>query len=67
MEKFKLADKTGFKLSEKRREKRSIPAPQPTPIYRLSMPDMVWNISLGQLGLSAWLCSLKAPASLRMS
>jgi len=23
---------------------------------------MVWNISVGQLGLAAWLCSLPAPA-----
>jgi len=24
--------------------------------------SMVWNISTGQLGLAAWLCSLPAPA-----
>jgi len=28
---------------------------------------MVWNISTGQLGLSAWLCSLPAPAHLLVS
>jgi len=26
------------------------------------MISMVWNISIGQLGLAAWLCSLPAPA-----
>jgi len=28
---------------------------------------MVWNISIAQLGLAAWLCSLQAPAHLLSS
>jgi len=42
-------------------------APQPTPIYKLNMMSVVWNISIGQLGLAAWLCSLPAPAHLLCS
>jgi len=41
--------------------------PDPTPFYILSMTSMVWNISIGQLGLAAWLCSLPAPAHLLIS
>jgi len=41
--------------------------PQPTPIYKLSMTYMVWNISIGQLGVAAWLCSLPALAHLLLS
>jgi len=29
--------------------------------------SMVWNISFGQHGLAAWLCSLPAPAHLLIS
>jgi len=42
--------------------KRQVPAPRPTPIYKPNMTSMVWNISIGQLGLAAWLCYLPAPA-----
>jgi len=63
--KFELLDKSGFEPTEKR-EKR-IPAPQPTTIYKLSMTSMVWNISTGQLGLDAWLCSLPALVHLLIS
>jgi len=38
--------------------------PTPTPLHRLSMTFMVWNISIGRLGLAAWLCSLPALALL---
>jgi len=31
---------------------RKISAPRPTPIHKLSVASMVWNISIGQLGLS---------------
>jgi len=34
-------------LGKKRTQKR-IPAPRPSPIYKLSMMPMVWNISVGQ-------------------
>jgi len=53
-------------LPEKSRllEKREFLSPWPTPTYKLSTPPMVWNISTGQLGLAAWLCSLPAPALL---
>ena len=44
--------------------KEEVPASQPTPNHKLSMMSMVWNISTGQLGLAAWLCSLPAPAPL---
>jgi len=37
---------------------QKIPAPRPTPIHKLSMMSMVRNISIGQLGLAVWLCSL---------
>jgi len=63
LEKFELLDKRGFKLIEK----REILAPQLTPIRKLSMTSMVWNISLGQLGVSVWLCSLPDPAHLLIS
>jgi len=65
MEKFKLPEsrrfpeKREFKLTEK-----SILAPWPTAICKLNMMSMVWNISMGQLGLAVWLHSLPAPAYL---
>jgi len=46
---------------------RELPVPQPIPSHKLSMMSMVWNISTGQLGLAAWLCSLPAPAHLLIS
>ena len=52
--------------SELPEEKESMPA-QPTPIHKLSTMSMVWNISTGQLGLAAWLCSLPAPVHLLIS
>jgi len=50
------------KIMEKR-----IPDPRPTPITKLCMTSMVWNIFMGQLGLAGWLCSLPAPAHLLIS
>ena len=44
-----------------------VPDPQPTSICILSMMSTIWNISTGQLGLAAWLCSLPAPAHLLFS
>jgi len=64
-EKFELPNKRGFKLTET--IGAEIPAPRPTPIHKLSMMSMVWNISIGQLGLAAWLSSLPAPAHLLIS
>jgi len=43
-------------------EKR-ISVPRTSSIYKLNMTSMVWNISIGQLGLPAWLSSLLVPAS----
>jgi len=40
------------------KDKRSLSPSQP------SMTFMVWNIPVGQLGLSVWQCSLPAPAHL---
>jgi len=51
LEKFKLLDKKGLELTEVRKE-RMIPVPQPTLIHKLSMMSMVWNVSIGQLGLA---------------
>jgi len=48
-------------------KQKRVPAPWPTPIYMLSMTSMVWNISFGQLGLDAWLCSLPALVHLLIS
>jgi len=48
-------------------EKKRIPAYQPTPIHKMRMMSVVWNISTGQLGLAAWLCSLPDPAHLLIS
>jgi len=46
----------------KKEDKRAfLPLSQP-PTHKLSMTFMVWNISIGQLGLSAWLGSCLAPA-----
>ena len=50
------------KIRTHENKKEKIPAPQPTPIHKLSMMSMVWNICVGQPGLAAWLCSLPAPA-----
>jgi len=50
-------DQRVFELMEKR--KRAILPSPPTLIYKLSRTSMVWNISTGQLGLAAWLCSLQ--------
>jgi len=60
LEKFELPEERRFELTAK----KNIPAPQPTPIPKLSMPSMVRNISMGQLGPPAWLCSLPAPEHL---
>jgi len=46
------------KSSNSQREMNSwkrVTAPQLTPIYKWSMKSMVWNISIGQLGLAACL------------
>jgi len=61
-EEFELLDKRGFELLEN--EKPRAPCPRPTPIRKPSMMSTVWSISTGQLGLSAWLCSLPMPAHL---
>jgi len=37
-----------------------VSVPQPSPMYILSMTSTIWNISVGQLGLVAWLVSLLA-------
>jgi len=56
------------KLMEKRSNSwERIPAPWSTFIYKLSMKSMVWNISFGQLGSAAWLCSLPARVHLLVS
>jgi len=57
----------GERQKKKNRGKEKIPDPQPTLLYILSMPPSLWNISVGQLGLSAWLCPLPAPAHLLIS
>jgi len=54
------------KKQMKRKKEYSCP-PWPTAICKLNMTSRVCNISTGQLGLSAWLCSLPAPAHLLMS
>jgi len=46
---------------------KRVPASWPTPVYKLSITFMVWNISFGQLRLAAWLCSFPAPAHLLIS
>ena len=54
-------------IVETPRKKRQIPAPQRTPIYKVSMSSMVWNISIGHVGLAVWLCCLAAPVHLLIS
>jgi len=44
-----------------------VPAPRPTPVYIVNMTSMVWNISVGQFSLAAWLCSLPALVQLVIS
>jgi len=61
-EKFELPETRVFELTEQR-----IPAPWSNPIYILSMTSMVWNISIGRLGLAACLCPLPAPVHLLLS
>jgi len=53
MKKFKLTGKA--------------PAPWPTHIYILGMMSVVWKISIRQLGLAAWVCSLPALLHLLIS
>jgi len=62
LEKFKLPEKRGFELTEKK-----VPSSWPTLICKLLMASVVWNISTGQLGLAPWLCSLPTPAHLLIS
>jgi len=50
-----------------KRGKNGIPPTRPIAIHKVSMMSMVWNISIGRLGLAAWLCSLPAPACLLIS
>jgi len=65
--KFKLLAKRGFK-THGNQEELMASSPQPTPIYRMSsMIYMIWNISIGQPGLAACLCSILAPAHLLIS
>jgi len=64
LERFKHPDKKGFKLMEKKGE---ILALWTTPTPKLSTMSTVWNISIGQLGLSVCLCSLPVPANLLVS
>ena len=53
--------------SQKKGQKEDSCPLTPTPIYKLSMIPVVWTISIGQLGLAVWLCSLSAPAQLLIS
>ena len=55
------------KIRKKEKKRRRISAPWQTPVYKLGLTSMVWNISVGQLGLAARLCSLPAPAHLLVS
>jgi len=64
MEKFELLDKRG---GSELKESRKISAPWTIPIYKLNMASVVWNISFGRLGLTAWLCSLPAVVHLLIS
>jgi len=66
-EKFEFPDKRGFELTAKKKIKKSIPGPWPSTICKLIMMFRVWNISIGQLELAAWLCSFRAPAHLLIS
>jgi len=61
-----IAELADFVEFTKLAEKFFLPL-RPTPIYKLSMISVVWNISTGQPGLAAWLCSLPAPAHLLFS
>ena len=67
MEKFELPEKKGVSWNSWKRGKKSIPVTQLTPIHKLSRTSVVCNISIGQLGLTAWLPSLPAPAHLLIS
>jgi len=58
-----LNSRKRFNLSTKKR----FPAPLPAPIYKMGMTSIVWNISAGQLGLAAQLCSLPALVHLLIS
>jgi len=68
-------DLTDFaKLTEKKTEltgKKTLtekgPCLRPTASYKWSMTSVVWNISTGQVGLAAWLCSLPALVHLLIS
>jgi len=68
MKKFEHTER--IELMEKKRvellEKRFL-SPWSASFYELNMTSMVWNISVGQLGLAAWLCSCPAPAHLLIS
>jgi len=45
-----LKSQTREDSNSQKREEKSIPAPSPTPIHKLSVMSMVWNISIGHLG-----------------
>ena len=63
--KIELPDKRRFELTEN--EGQKVPAPWPTLIHKLNMTPMLWKISVGQLGLAVWLCSIPAPTHLLIS
>jgi len=68
-EKFRFMDQKG-RIQTHGKEgggNKRIPSAGATLLYKFSMMSMVWNISFVQLGLSAWLCSLPAPAYLLIS
>jgi len=50
--KTKLLEKFREEGMRTHRKEKKIAAPQPTTVYKLSMKSMVWNISIGQLGLA---------------
>ena len=57
-----------IELTEKdQAPKKEVASLSANPLCRLITMPMVWNISIGQPGLAAWLCSLSAPAQLLIS
>ena len=52
---------------KREKQKKVIPVRLPTPIYKMRMISVLWNISFGHLGLSVCLCSLPPPAHLLIS
>jgi len=64
---FELTEQIELTEKVSKSQKKKVAGRRSIPIYKLSIMAIVWNNSIGQLGLAAWLCSLPALVHLLIS